>query len=358
VKPEEKKTALIVGVTGIVGRNLAELLGAQTDWNVIGLARRPLEIAGVKRLIAADLLDREALKQAAHGANPTHVFYCTWSRQETEAQNCEVNGKMLQNLLDVVTSSSTLEHVSLVTGLKHYLGSFESYGSGRAETPFREDEPRQPGLNFYYVQEDILFEEAAKHHFSWNVQRPHTIIGYALGNVMNMGVTLAVYGSLCRMFKRPFVFPGSQRQFESPTDVTDASLLAKHLLWAATTETAKNQAFNVVNGEVFRWRWLWPKLAQFFEVEAIGYQGQKTPLEQQMTNAAAEWKTVAEKYSLRNTNVEELASWWHTDADLGRDIECFTDMTKSRELGFLEYKSTLRSFLELFERLRADRIIP
>ena len=77
-----------------------------------------------------------------------------------------------------------------------------------------------------------------------------------------------------------------------------------------------------------------------------------------MTNAAAEWKMLAEKYSLRNSQVEELASWWHTDADLGREIECFTDMTKSRELGFLEYKSTLRSFLELFERLRADRIIP
>ena len=135
-------------------------------------------------------------------------------------------------------------------------------------------------------------------------------------------------------------------------------MLAKHLLWAATTETAKNQAFNVVNGEIFRWRWLWPRLAQFFEVEASGYPGQKTPLEQQMTNAAAEWKTIAEKYSLRNSKVEELASWWHTDADLGREIECFTDMTKSRELGFLEYKSTLRSFLELFERLRADRIIP
>ena len=95
-----------------------------------------------------------------------------------------------------------------------------------------------------------------------------------------------------------------------------------------------------------------------FEIEAIGYRGQKTPLEQQMTNAAAEWKTLAEKYALRNNQVEELASWWHTDADLGRDIESFTDMTKSRELGFLEYKSTLRSFLELFERLRADRIIP
>jgi len=100
------------------------------------------------------------------------------------------------------------------------------------------------------------------------------------------------------------------------------------------------------------------KLAQFFEVDAVGYPGQKAPLEQQMTNAATEWKALAEKYRLRSSKVEELASWWHTDADLGREIECFTDMTKSREPGFSEYKSTLRSFLELFERLRADRIIP
>lgn len=356
--PQQKKTALIAGVSGIVGRNLAELLGTKGDWTVIGLSRRPIEISGVTRAIAADLLDRESVKSALIDTNPTHVFYCTWSRRETEAENCEVNGRMLQNLLDAVTHSSTLQHVTLVTGLKHYLGSFENYGSGRAETPFREDEPRQPGLNFYYVQEDILFTEAAKHQFSWNVQRPHTIIGYALGNVMNMGVTLAVHGSICRAFKRPFVFPGSLRQYESPTDVTDASLLAKHLSWAATTESAKNQAFNVVNGDIFRWRWLWPKLAHFFEVEAVGYPGQQTPLEQQMMNVGADWKTVAEKYSLRNSNVDELASWWHTDADLGREIECFTDMTKSRELGFLEYKSTLRSFLDLFARLRADRLIP
>jgi nucleoside-diphosphate-sugar epimerase len=358
MNPQQKKTALIVGATGIVGRNLAELLGTNSDWTVIGLARRSLEIGGVTRGIAADLLNRESVKGALHNTNPTHVFYCTWSRHETEAENCEVNGRMLQNLLDAVTGSPGLQHVTLVTGLKHYLGSFENYGSGKAETPFREDEPKQPGLNFYYVQEDILFSEAAKHHFSWNVQRPHTIIGYALGNVMNMGVTLAVYGSICRVFKRPFVFPGSLRQYESPTDVTDASLLAKHLAWAATTESAKNQAFNVVNGDIFRWRWLWPKLAQFFEVEAVGYAGQKMRLEEQMTGAASEWKAIAEKYRLRNNNVEELASWWHTDADLGREIECFTDMTKSRELGFLEYKSTLRSFLELFARLRVDRVIP
>ncbi|NMO90999.1 hypothetical protein [Actinomycetospora sp. TBRC 11914] len=27
---------------------------------------------------------------------------------------------------------------------------------------------------------------------------------------------------------------------------------------------------------------------------------------------------------------DRVASFWHTDGDLGRDIECVTDMTRSR----------------------------
>jgi hypothetical protein len=53
-----------------------------------------------------------------------------------------------------------------------------------------------------------------------------------------------------------------------------------------------------------------------------------------------------------------LISAWHTDADLGRPVEVFTDMTKSRRLGFLDYQPTADSFTELFDRLRAERVIP
>ena len=56
--------------------------------------------------------------------------------------------------------------------------------------------------------------------------------------------------------------------------------------------------------------------------------------------------------------VEKIASWWHTDADLGRTIETFTDMGRSRRLGFDGIRDTQSSFLELFDRLRADRIVP
>ena len=53
-----------------------------------------------------------------------------------------------------------------------------------------------------------------------------------------------------------------------------------------------------------------------------------------------------------------MASWWHTDADLGRQVETFADMSKSRALGFLDFQDSTRSFLDLFDTLRTRRIIP
>jgi len=61
---------------------------------------------------------------------------------------------------------------------------------------------------------------------------------------------------------------------------------------------------------------------------------------------------------LAEPDLDRLASPWHTDADLGRPIEVVTDMGKSRRLGFVEYQDTERSFLDLFDRLRAERVIP
>lgn len=63
----------------------------------------------------------------------------------------------------------------------------------------------------------------------------------------------AIYDSICKATGRPFHFPGSQAQWSGLTDMTDARILAQHLLWAATPPAAANEAFNVVNGNVFRW---------------------------------------------------------------------------------------------------------
>ncbi|GGD61835.1 SDR family oxidoreductase [Croceicoccus mobilis] len=351
------KTALVVGVSGIGGSATASLL-VKEGWEVFGLSRTPSRQEGVKH-IAADLLDAEATAKALHGIDPQAVFITTWLRQDTEAQNIEVNGAMVRNLLAGLTPSKGPRHVALVTGLKHYLGPFEDYGKGSLpQTPFREDQDRLDIDNFYYAQEDELFAAAKRDGFSWSVHRPHTIIGKAVGNAMNMGTTLAVYATICRETARPFTFPGSQAQWDLLTDMTDASVLARQLVWAAQTPAAANEAFNVTNGDVFRWKWMWQRIADWFGVEAAGHDGGDHPLEEQMAGDAAIWREIAERENLAEPDLWRLASPWHTDADLGRPIEVVTDMSKSRRLGFDAYRATDDAFFGLFESLRDERIIP
>jgi nucleoside-diphosphate-sugar epimerase len=261
------RTALVVGATGIVGLNLATHLAGQQGWRVYGLARSPSAGEGVHP-VAADLLKPDTLSGALEGIEPTHVFLTTWLRQPTEAENIKINRAMVHNLLKALSTTGSVKHVALVTGLKHYLGPFESYGKGKVPaTPFREEQGRLEVENFYYAQEDEVFAAARRNDFTWSVHRPHTIIGYAVGNAMNMGVTLAAFASICRETGRPFLFPGSAVQWNSLTDMTDARLLARHLQWASNTPAAENEAFNVVNGDVFRWSWMWERIAQWFGVE-------------------------------------------------------------------------------------------
>ena len=351
------KRALVVGATGIQGSALATRLITE-GFEVFGLARHPADQPGVTP-VAADLLAPDPLGRALEGIKPTHVFLATWVRKQTEADNIRVNAQMLRNLFDALRPAGSVAHVALVTGLKHYLGPFEAYGKGALpQTPFREDQGRLDVENFYYAQEDELFAAAARDGFTWSVHRPHTVIGKALGNAMNMGQTLAVYATICRETGRPFRFPGSQVQWDSLTDMTDARQLAAQAVWAATNAAGRNQDFNVVNGDVFRWSWMWHRIADWFGIEAEEFDGTVRPLEQQMAGDAGIWAGIAKRHGLVESDLGRLASPWHTDADLGRPIEVVTDMSKARKLGFTGYVPTDDAFRTLFEQLRADRIIP
>ena len=359
------RTALVAGATGIAGAALVDLLARQ-GWTVVALSRkggatgtgagaaaRPGVIS-----IAADLTEPENLAAALADLQPTHVFFTSWARQETEAENIAVNSAMVRNLLTAL-DHAPLEHVALMTGLKHYMGPFEAYGQGdMPDTPFSEEEPRLPVDNFYYAQEDELMAAAERQGFAWSVHRAHTVIGFAVGNAMNMGQTLAAQATLCRELGLPFVFPGSETQWNSVTDMTDAGLLAEHMVWAATDEHTANEAYNVVNGDVFRWRSLWPRLAARFGVEPVGFDTVPRPLEEQMAGMADAWTKLAERDGLAEPELGRLATWWHTDADLGRKMEVLTDMSKSRLAGFTGYRRTEDAFLELFDRLQAERLIP
>ena len=88
------------------------------------------------------------------------------------------------------------------------------------------------------------------------------------------------------------------------------------------------------------------------------FDGTVRPLEEQMAGDAKVWAKLADKYDLKERDIDPPVSPWHTDADLGRPMEVVTDMSKSREVGFTGYIATDRAFFDLFEKLREDGIIP
>ena len=53
-------------------------------------------------------------------------------------------------------------------------------------------------------------------------------------------------------------YPGGA---ERVSQAVDADLLARAIAWAGETPAARNETFNVTNGDVFTWPNIWPAIA-------------------------------------------------------------------------------------------------
>ena len=94
------------------------------------------------------------------------------------------------------------------------------------------------------------------------------------------------------------------------------------------------------------------------EFELDRYNKREQSLEAEMAGQEQAWREIVAKHDLRPTELNEIASWWHTDGDLGRRVATFADMTKSRDRGFTAYQDSVRSFTDAFDRLRAAKVLP
>jgi len=141
--------------------------------------------------------------------------------------------------------------------------------------------------------------------------------------------------------------------------VTDATLLSEHLLWEATAIQAGDNAFNVVNGDVFRWDNMWKKIADYFGVSVGEYPGHAQPLSDRLSTPeiADLWTTITKKHDLKSYKLSEIAPWWHVEADLGRTLECINSMNKSWDMGWKGHRNSTKSFVDLFDFLKKDKII-
>ncbi|XP_062023425.1 (S)-8-oxocitronellyl enol synthase ISY1-like [Rosa rugosa] len=362
-----QSVALVLGVTGLVGNSLAEILPLPDTpggpWKVYGVARRPRPQWNADhpiQYIQCDLLDsKQTEAELSQLTDVTHIFYVTWASKPTEAENCEANGKMLSNVLNaVIPNAPNLQHICMQTGRKHYLGSFDMLGKVQPhEPPYHEDLPRLNAPNFYYVMEDILFEEVKKKEgLTWSVHRPGLIFGFSPYSLMNMIGSLCVYAAICKHEGQPLRFPGSKGTWEGFWDVSDADMIAEHQIWAAVEPYAKNEAFNCSNGDVFKWKHLWGILAEQFELVPAGLQ-EELSFEEMMKDKGPVWDEIVREHGLVPTKLEEVGNWWFLDIMFQVD-STVDSMNKSKEHGFVGFRNSKTSFVSWIDKMKSFRIVP
>ena len=348
----ERKTAVVAGALGIVGRSLVAHLETLSDWDVVALSRRSPDFASSARWISVDLLDRaDCEKKLRPLPAMTYLFFAAYAEQATQTAQVDVNRAMLVNVTETIDAVSNVQRVVLVEGAKWYGAHLGPY-----KTPAKESDPRILPPNFYYDQEDYLVDRASRCGSSWTAVRPSGICGFAVGNPMNVSTGLAVYATITRELGLPLRFPGKPGAYRTLIEYADAMHLARAMVWAATSDAANNEAFNVTNGDLSRWEHLWPKISAFFEMETAP--PLHMPLVTFMADKAPLWDRIVSKYGLRPYSFAEIASWPFLDAMLGLEHDVISDTGKVRRAGFHDAVDTESMFIRTFAQFRADRIIP
>ncbi|NKB76508.1 MAG: NAD-dependent epimerase/dehydratase family protein [Gammaproteobacteria bacterium] len=350
-----KYIALIAGATGAIGSALARQLSPNKEWKVYGVSRHTPQdpIAGVIYL-TMDMNDRGNCESVlADHPGITHVFYCGRATHgEQMLESAEDNLRLLDNLIHGVESSAHhLQHVHLVQGGKYYgvhIGPFPS--------PAREEDSRAPIPNFNYAQQDYLAQRADQSAWSWSASRPNTLIHYSPSIARNLVSSLGTYAAICRELGAALDFPGPVGAFNSLTQLTSIDLLARGIDWMSTEKACGDNAFNMTNTDLFRWKSLWPKIAHAFGMPC----GEVRPMTLTTTMADRDelWSSICANHQLQDLPLSRVANWGYLDATLERYWDEIFSHTKTRKFGFHDWDDSEERFLAILRRYQQEKILP
>ena len=121
-----KHTALVLGASGIIGRNLLEYLDQREAWQVKAIARRAPGFETKADLRSIDLLNPDAIAAASDWLKDvTHIFYAAYQEHPSPADQSKYNVGMLRNIVEAVEKEKDSAHVPpwpwipVGFGLKH-----------------------------------------------------------------------------------------------------------------------------------------------------------------------------------------------------------------------------------------------
>lgn len=346
-------TLLVAGATGAAASRLVALAAGTPGWRVLGLCRNaPADAPGVTYL-AVDLADaaacRAAVRAAAQGGVTHAVYAARAAFGEGGVEDVPANLGMLDALVGAAEGPA-LRHVHLVEGTKWY-----GMHIGPYPTPAEEDDARHLPPNFYYDQQDLLAARAASGGWAWSASRPSFIVDVAPGRARNLASTLGAYAAICRELGVRLDFPGSPASFDALVEVTDATLLARAVFWMLQSPAAANRAFNVTNGDVFRFSRFWPRLAAAFGLECGIVRPMR--LAAWMADKGAVWQRIAAREGLA-LPLGDVARWEFLDFVLGLEHDLFASTTRLRQAGFADCLDTQAHLLAQIAAYRAARVLP
>ena len=359
-----RKQVLIAGASGLVGYAAMRHFGADPDCDVIALSRRAPDDTHGARFLPLDLTDAAACEQlAASLAGVTHLVYAALYERPglvagwQEREQIETNDQMLRNLLDPLERhAKNLRHVTLLQGTKAYGVHVRPLSVPAREN--RSEMHEQP--NFYWNQENHLRALQRGKDWTWSILRPVLIVGYSTGSAMNVIPALGVYAALRREAGLDLPFPGGAPRV---AQAIDADLLSRAIAWAGEAASARNEIFNIANGDVFVWENIWPAIAASLSMRPGGHV--PLSLDRDIRPREAEWETIRARHGLRSGNLRDFVglSFEYADYTMGYGRNkpgppAIVSTIKLMQAGFTEVMDTEAMFTKYFAEFQANRLLP
>ena len=294
----------------------------------------------------------------------THLVYAAlyeapnlvdgWRDQEQIA----INDRMLRNLMAALEPAApSLRHVALLQGTKAYGVHVRPLTVPAREG--RSEMYEQP--NFYWAQENFLRELQQGKAWHWSILRPVLIVGLAMGGAMDLIPPLGVYAAMLRE-------QGSDARL-SRRRGAGVGRRSTSICWRAPSPgrgeaaAARNEAFNVTNGDVFTWENIWPAVA-----DALGMKpGRAVPLSlaKEYPKWIAPWDALRRKHDLVSPGLEEFVGLSFQYADYSMRYgqaqsgpPSIVSTVKINQAGFTEMMDTEDMFRKWFAQARAERLLP
>ncbi len=358
------KKVVVAGATGLVGSAALHHFGDAGGCEVVALSRRKPRLLHGAHHVAIDLTDPAQCQHAAAALQgATHLVYAALYEAPSlvdgwrDPGQISINDAMLRNLMAVLEPAApSLRHVALLQGTKAYGVHVRPLTVPAREG--RSEMYEQP--NFYWAQENFLRGLQQDKAWHWSILRPVLIVGEAIGGAMDLIPPLGVYAAMLREQGGALDYPAGAARVSQAVDV---DLLARAIAWSGEAEAARNEAFNVTNGDVFTWENVWPAISEALDMKP----GTAVPLSLAQTwpQWIAPWDALRRKYDLVSPGLEAFVGLSFQYADYTMRYgqtepgpPSIVSTVKINQAGFTEMMDTEDMFRKWFRQARSSRLLP